>query len=88
MLTQDCIKCILGRKKVQLVNEGKTMSPNEYYGLWAINGYTGYLKMREYTCFVTPRSMHNPLIWRYSFSDMQNIAGNVHHMARIYKYTS
>jgi hypothetical protein len=46
MLSHDCIKCVLGAKKKQLSEEENAMTPNEYYGLWAINGYAGYLKMR------------------------------------------
>jgi hypothetical protein len=66
MLSQDCIKCVLGAKKVKLVSEGSTITPNEYYGLWAINGFAGNLKMREYTNFLAGRNMENPFLWRHS----------------------
>lgn len=57
MLPHDAIKCVLGNKKVELATDGKVTTPSEYYGLWAINGFSGYLKMREYTNFITKRSM-------------------------------
>jgi hypothetical protein len=58
---------LLGAKKVELTSEGKSQSPQDYYGLWAINGFTGYLKLRENTNFIDGRNMDNPYIWRYSF---------------------
>jgi hypothetical protein len=44
--------------------------------------------MREYTNFVAGRTMENPLIWRYSFQQMQNIVGNVSFCAKIYDPTA
>lgn len=70
-VAQDTLKCILGTKKVQFINTQNSLSPSHYYGLWAINGFSGLLKMRENTDFLSAsRSMQNPLIWRKSFDEM------------------
>jgi hypothetical protein len=83
LLAADSVKCVLGTKKIELTNSGKLTSPNEYYGLWAINGYTGSLKMRDYTNFNVKKGMENSFIWRYSFEYAQTIIGKVHHMTKI-----
>lgn len=71
-LAYDSLKCVLGSKKNTLVDEGKTISPNNYYGLWSLNGYMGFLKLREYTNFFGGKNMDNPFIWRYSYDFMQH----------------
>lgn len=86
-LAYDSLKCVLGSKKNGLVDEGKAMNPNSYYGLWSLNGFTGFLKLREYTNFFGGRNMDNPFIWRYSYDFMQEEVGQVHHMSKIYSYS-
>jgi hypothetical protein len=53
-----------------LAQKKENISASEYYGIWGLNGFAGLLKMREYTNFISGRSMENPLIWRYSLDEM------------------
>lgn len=53
----DSINSVLGAKKLNFIIDEKDTSPNAYYGLWAINGFASYLKMREHTNFISPKKM-------------------------------
>ena len=43
--------------------------------------------MREYTNFISGRSMENPLVWRFSLEQMEDIAGKVSFFTRLYDPT-
>lgn len=46
----DSIKCVLGRRQIDIDRNpskyGAVRHTNEYYGLWAMNGFTGQQKFR------------------------------------------
>jgi hypothetical protein len=82
----DIIKCVIGRKQIALMKEGKGefVSASDYYKVWSMNGFLGQQKLRDLMNYEKPWTVDPKFIYRYSQDYVEEVIGKINHFFKFF----